>query len=172
MYSVAVELCGDDERLQDRDHWWTERGVGRLRKSIALWAPAVLLVAGLIGFVSTAGFSQEGPEVSFSRDIVPMFVESCTSCHTGAAPREGSANLNLEPQFAYGDLVRVLSGQVPTMARVMPNDPDNSYLLHKLMGTHADVGGRGQRMPRGADPWTEEQIELVRLWILQGAPNN
>lgn len=142
-----------------------------MRKTM-IWAPAVLLVAGLVVFVATAGFGQEAPEVSFSRDIVPMFVESCTACHTGEAARTGSSNLNLTPAFAYGDLIRVLSNQVGTMARVMPGDPDNSYLLHKLMGTQAEVGGRGQQMPRGAEPWTAEQIELVRLWIAQGAPNN
>lgn len=146
-----------------------------MKTTFKTWAPATVLVAMLVVALASVGFGQ-GAEttVSFANDIVPMFVASCTSCHTGEAARTGSANLNLDPEFAYGDLIRVMSGHVPTMARVMPGDPDASYLVHKLAGTQADVGGRGQRMPRGSEEnyWTDEQIELVRTWIAEGAQNN
>lgn len=144
-----------------------------MKTTFKTWTPAVVLVAMLVVAIASVGFSQSAePTVSFSEDIVPMFVASCTSCHTGEAARTGSSNLNLSPEYAYGDLIRVMSNHVPEMARVMPGDPDNSYLVHKLQGTQSEVGGRGQQMPRGQDPWTAEQIELVRTWIAEGAQNN
>jgi hypothetical protein len=58
------------------------------------------------------------------------------------------------------------------MMRVKPFLPDSSYLIHKIEGTQADVGGSGERMPRGGMPLTQAQIDLIRAWITVGAKNN
>jgi hypothetical protein len=55
---------------------------------------------------------------------------------------------------------------------VAPGDSDGSYLLHKLRGTQGEVGGGGLRMPYGALPLQQGQINLVQQWIEQGAPDN
>ena len=58
----------------------------------------------------------------------------------------------------------------PGATRVIPGDPDNSYLIHKLEGRQGIVG---ERMPRTSGPFlTEGQISVISRWIEIGAPNN
>jgi hypothetical protein len=94
---------------------------------------------------------------------------SCVGCHTsnGRVPAGG---LDLTSGVSYSRLVNVPSGQRPTLNRVTPGDPENSYLIHKLDGRPGIVGGR---MPRGTGPFlTEGQVLVIRRWIEQGAQNN
>ena len=94
---------------------------------------------------------------------------ACVNCHTsnGRVPAGG---LDLTAAVAYSRLVNVPSGQRPTLSRVTPGDPNNSYLVHKLEGTPGIVGGR---MPRGTGPFlTDGQMLVLRRWIEVGAPNN
>ena len=58
----------------------------------------------------------------------------------------------------------------PSATRVIPNDPDNSYMVQKLEGAAGIVG---ERMPQGQGPFlTEGQMIVIRQWIKDGAPNN
>lgn len=150
---------------------------------VAIAVTFVMVFAAALAFVSGNNTATAQSTVSFSQDIIPMFVESCTRCHGGEEATSGSASLNLDAPFAYDNLVNVLARPFrpaegeeveKEFFRVTPGMPEVSYLLHKLLGTHTIVGGTGQQMPRGADavPWTEDQIDLVRQWILAGAPNN
>jgi hypothetical protein len=66
--------------------------------------------------------------------------------------------------------VGVASSAKPGAVRVIPGDPDNSYIIHKLQGS-ADIVG--VRMPRGNGPYlTDGQILVIKRWIANGAPNN
>lgn len=110
--------------------------------------------------------SAEQP-VSFEADIQPIWNNYCVFCHmTGA---EG-AGLNLEPGLAYADLVGVPSVQ-SSLKRVEPGDPARSYLVHKLEGTHLEVGGQGAPMPLRAARLGDEELQLIRRWIEEGARN-
>ena len=94
---------------------------------------------------------------------------ACTSCHNaqGAA---FAAGLNLTGTTAYAQLVNAPSTGKPGATRVIPDDPDNSYLIHKIEGAPGIVG---QRMPRTNGPFlTPGQILIIRTWIRQGAQNN
>ena len=95
---------------------------------------------------------------------------ACTQCHTSIGGRIPPIGLSLDPGAAYGNLVNVASRQKPSLMRVAPGDPENSYLIHKLNG-RTDI--LGMRMPRTAGPFlTEGQIMVIRRWIELGAPNN
>ncbi|MGE0706586.1 MAG: hypothetical protein AB7N76_05775 [Planctomycetota bacterium] len=104
--------------------------------------------------------------------VQEVFDNVCLRCHAGA---ESAARLDLEAERAYATLVERPSRQLPGMLLVAPGEPERSYLLHKLRGTHLDVGGHGQRMPkngtwgRGGDitPLREQAIER---WVRDGAP--
>ena len=65
-------------------------------------------------------------------------------------------------------MMNVPSVQVATMDYVEPFDLDNSYLWHKLQGTQAGVGGSGAKMPKSGS-LTDDQLDIVRLWIEGGA---
>ncbi len=56
--------------------------------------------------------------------------------------------------------------------RIEPGDPERSYLIHKLRGTHLAVGGEGERMPIGFEPLAEREIAVFADWIKDCSPNN
>jgi hypothetical protein len=66
---------------------------------------------------------------------------------------------------SFAALVGVASLQVPTLSRVAPNDPDNSYLVQKIEGSAAG----GARMPFGGAPLDPAVIADIRQWITNGA---
>lgn len=74
---------------------------------------------------------------------------------------------------AYRGLVGAPSTESPLL-RVAPGKPDQSYLMHKLQGTHLSVGGSGDPMPKTDPPRLLEpaQLALFKSWIEAGAPNN
>ena len=80
--------------------------------------------------------------------------------------------MNLSAGQAYANTVNVPSNELPSMDRIEPGDPNQSYLVNKIQGTQGDVGGSGQRMPLGGDPLSEADINTIRAWITAGAENN
>lgn len=89
-------------------------------------------------------------------NVQTLLTSHCGSCHIDRTPVAGGLNL---VSFVEST-VDVPSAQVPTMKRIAPKDRANSYLFHKLNGTHATVGGVGRQMPP-AGPLSAEDIELV-----------
>lgn len=127
-----------------------------------------MVAAGLAAVLALGGVSDAQEAVHFDDQIQPLFNNNCVFCHmTGAE----SGGLNLEPGISYGQLVGVPSAQSP-LNRVEPGEPSNSYLVHKLEGTHLDVGGEGDLMPLGGMPLTADQLRLIRQWIEEGAQDN
>jgi hypothetical protein len=95
---------------------------------------------------------------------------ACNSCHTTAGGRVPPAGMDLGAPNAHAQLVNVPSIAKPGAIRVIPGDPENSYLIHKLEGRSGIVG---QRMPRTTGPFlTDGQMLVIRRWIELGAPNN
>ncbi len=111
--------------------------------------------------------------VSFATQVQAVFTGSCAfpgGCHAGDTPAMG---MNLSAGQAYAAIVDVASGELPSMDRIEPGQPDLSYLIHKIQGTQVSVGGSGQRMPAGgAQPLDPAVIEMIRLWVTQGARDN
>jgi hypothetical protein len=121
------------------------------------------------------------PEVSFSRDIVPILTSpltdgartntrACVGCH--------NASSIATPYYMadeFGELSHSLVVQNGTHLRVIPGDPLNSWLCQKVK-KYRYAGFTGQRMPNdtNANPvkLTTEQVNQVCHWIKQGALNN
>jgi hypothetical protein len=94
---------------------------------------------------------------------------SCVTCHTDVG-RTPAGGLILLHDRAYDQLVNVDSTEVPSLKRVKPGDPDNSYMVHKIEGRPGIVG---RRMPFNGPPYlTDGQILIMRRWIEEGAPRN
>lgn len=135
------------------------------------------LVAGLVAVAPHAaadggsGAESAGNPVSLSGQIQPLFDTHCVACHQYGVEQAG---LDLESGATYANLVGVPSTQSP-LRRVEPGAPAQSYLMHKLLGTHAEVGGSGVRMPltaAGNRAMSASEDALVRQWIEHGAPDN
>lgn len=105
---------------------------------------------------------------SFSREILPTLQSHCAICHSTGAE---AGHLGLAPSHAYTDLIKGLSTDTQ-LRLVKPGEPDRSYLIMKLEGTHLDHGGKGVRMPFGDIPLDKDFIGLIRQWIASGAPDN
>ena len=101
-------------------------------------------------------------QATFASIQTNIFTPLCTQCHAGAGAPLG---LRLDAANSYALLVGVASGEVPSLLRVKPSDPNNSYLIRKLEGTQS-VGGR---MPLGLPALLQADIAVVRQWITDGA---
>src|SRR5918996_5356713 len=55
----------------------------------------------------------------------------CLQCHTSTG-RNPAGGLNLNPDVAHAQLVNAPSVAKPGAIRVIPGDPDNSYVVRKL----------------------------------------
>jgi len=113
-------------------------------------------------FIVTVGLSaQEKKEtVSFSKDVMPVFVKRCLSCHNTE---------DESPSLLYLDNYKqLMSGESKHGPVVIPKKGDESILVKKLRGT-TDFG---RLMPRGRKPLDEETILMISRWIDQGAKNN
>jgi hypothetical protein len=99
-----------------------------------------------------------------------IFAEhGCTQsiCHGSAA----AGGLQLTPDVAYANLVDVRA-HTADLKLVAIGDNDRSYLWLKLAAATrpGSVAVNGAPMPNGLPPLTEDELELVRLWIYAGAP--
>ncbi len=84
-----------------------------------------------------------------------IFTPSCIGCHSGSNPPAG---LNLSAGQSFANLVNVPSTSNPSILRVAPGNPDNSYLVIQLQSGHRSR--------------PQSDIDMIRAWILAGAPNN
>lgn len=92
--------------------------------------------------------------VYFNRDVLPLLLSSCaySGCHDAATALDGVILNNYENVIQTAD--------------VRPGNPNGSDLYEVLIEDNPS-----KRMPLGQDPWSNDKIELVRKWILQGAKN-
>ncbi len=78
------------------------------------------------------------------------------------------AGLNLASGSSFLSLVNVKSIET-SLTLVIPSDPDESYLLHKLEGR---AGIAGERMPKGGPFLASDEVKAVSQWIADGALDN
>ena len=134
-----------------------------------LWSACDEEVSTLAGPTPTldASFASIQREIFESTDSAGR--TACTQCHTSLG-RNPAGQLNLTHDVAYDQLVNAAVrgvGQAGAL-RVIPGDPSNSYLIHKLEGKS---GITGNRMPNNGPPYlTLGQILILRRWIEIGAP--
>ena len=109
---------------------------------------------------------------SIQRDIFEAADSSgrknCTACHSSIG-RTPSGGMSLDHDVAYDSIVNGMSSRKPGSIRIVPGDPDGSYLVHKVEGASDIVG---VRMPQGGPYLSPGQITILRRWIEIGAPRN
>jgi uncharacterized protein (TIGR03118 family) len=112
-----------------------------------------------------------GPPVTLTQLQAQVFTPLCSGCHSGSQPAGGPlpGSQNLTAGNTFSNLVGVASLEQPGLQRVKPNDPDNSYVIHKVEGA---AGITGSRMPLGGPALPQATIDQIRSWISNGALNN
>ena len=88
--------------------------------------------------------------VDYNTEIQPIFNNNCGNCHLG----NSSGGLNLSN---YNNL---MSADV-----VEPGDHEDSELYDRITRDNSDAGD----MPPGNSELTQSQIDLIALWIDEGA---
>ena len=94
-----------------------------------------------------------------------VFTPICAKCHVGASAPEG---LQLSEGNAYNNLVGVPSTEQPSVLRVDPGNPADSYMIRKIMGTS---GISGAQMPYMLPPLPTATQAAMAQWVTNGAPN-
>ena len=95
------------------------------------------------------------PVIKFSDDIQPIIIGNCTAsgCHGNLNPQEFLL-------ATYEDVIK--------HGKVKAKDAHGSDLYKVIISNVEEI-----KMPRKPNPdLTEKQIELIYLWIMQGAKNN
>jgi mono/diheme cytochrome c family protein len=114
---------------------------------------ALFLVVALSGQASAGPPSAEGVEF-FEKNVRPLFVEYCQSCH---GPQKQSGGLRLDAKVAFlkgGD-----NGPV-----VVAGDPEKSPLLHAVR----QDGSVKKMPPKSKLP--DATVAILAEWIKRGAP--
>ena len=130
------------------------------------------LTAVLIGLVGCERADEDDVNASVEPTLTSIqtniFDLNCaiSGCHAGPGSAQG---LNLNEGESFSNIVNIGSREVPTLMRVNPGNPDQSYLYLKVVGTGAIVGAR---MPLGRPALTTEEIDIIRQWIEDGAMDN
>ena len=93
-------------------------------------------------------------QVDFSRDVEPLFKETCYSCH---GPKQQMGGLRLDEKVAA--MAGGYAGPV-----IKPGNSAESKLIHLVAGLKKDL-----IMPMVGERLTPEQVGLLRAWIDQGA---
>ena len=96
-----------------------------------------------------------GKAIDFERDVRPIFVAACVSCH-GAAKQRAGLRLDDGAEALKGGN----SGQV-----LKPGDAAGSRLFLMVAGLDAET----KMPPEGKKPLSKDELAILRAWIEQGA---
>ncbi|MDE0959200.1 MAG: DUF1549 domain-containing protein [Planctomycetota bacterium] len=97
---------------------------------------------------------RETGEVSYYRDIRPIFQASCHGCHQPAKAKG---------QYVMTNFASLLAGGGDDAA-IVAHQPDQSELIEMI----TPIDGESE-MPKKGDPLNPAQIKLIRDWISEGA---
>lgn len=138
------------------------------------WALSPLAAALLFNACQT---QEVGPTSSMTLSanlacIEPILVSNCATsgCHDSITQQHGM-DLSTSPSI-YDSLVNRDGLEVcrnVLKKRVVPGDPDNSFVLQKVTG-QVDCNLSQRMPPPPAPPLPADQIEMLRAWIATGAP--
>ncbi len=98
-------------------------------------------------------------EVSFYKDVRPIFQQHCNGCHQHAKPSGG---------FVMTSRTELLKAGESEKPGVVPGRPEASNLVAQV--TPHD--GKKPLMPRNQPPLIDRDVALVKKWIAQGAKDD
>lgn len=145
----------------------------RMQSTASLW---VLLLA------TPAVQAQQASTWSIIRDQI--FAENCTSCHVEGSSFARQSGLVLTANVAYQQLLdrppKNAAARADGLLRVSSGGLEGlhkSFLWEKLDAPNqehffSDHPFYGSMMPLSGPPLTNGELELIRRWIVGGAPEN
>ncbi|MDP1678014.1 MAG: hypothetical protein Q8L88_14240 [Bacteroidota bacterium] len=130
-------------------------------------------------FLAVIGCNNDEGSVTPPTVVIEPTLQSIQSvvfnnCSTLSCHGTGKGGLTLVNGKSYEQLVNQLSigdgEHSPKFFRVKPFSPDSSFLYIKITNPHSVT--QGDRMPQAGSPLSQNVIDVIKLWIAQGAKNN
>ena len=120
----------------------------------------VVLVGSLSLMIAQENFKEKNKAVSFSNDVFPIIKKRCLPCH--ASDSENPSELFME---SFPDIMKGGKHGKP----VIPKKGDESILVQKIKPSPPF----GDQMPlMTKKKLTDEEIEIFKKWIDEGAKKN
>ena len=111
--------------------------------------------------VAWSGAALAEEQVSYKLDVQPILQTRCVECHQPGGQGYEASGLDLT---SYKGLMKgTKHGPI-----VVPGEPFTSNLMVLVEG-RADPQ---VRMPHNQRPLLKQQVEILRLWVKQGAKDN
>jgi len=131
------------------------------RKEIRVYTKVLIQIVVLLMFILSVACTENEQQISFSKDVMPIFVEHCTQCHN-----EGGVGHN-ESGFLMKDYDSIMQGT--KLGPVIQAGQSHASTLQILVEHKADTS---INMPKGGIKLPKDKIEIIKKWIDQGAKNN
>lgn len=103
-------------------------------------------------------FGADSPEVSYYKQIRPIFQAHCQGCHQ---PAKASG------KYVMTEFAQLVAGGESASAAVVPGKPEKSYLIDQITVTDGAAA-----MPKDKPPLATADIDLIKTWIVQGAKDD
>ncbi len=120
-------------------------------EALTLFLRRALQLCGVCFLVAWFPVSSAEDSVDFAKQIAPLFQQHCINCHS--------------PGIEKGDVSLATIEDLTQNEFIVAGDPDASSLMQLI----SSEGGARPEMPKEQEPLTNEQVQLVRTWISQGA---
>ena len=137
----------------------TRRREVRIVMRQMVWG-ALVVVLSLTPALSMAEEASASDEVSYYRDVRPIFRDRCQGCHQ---PAKASGKFVLT---TFELLMK--GGRSDADPIVVPGKPDESLLVAEI----SPQGDEAPAMPKNAEPLSAGDVELIRQWIAAGAKDD
>lgn len=169
-----------------RDEGSRGRGKAPQLARVAAWLSsrsfAPLLAGALL--LAGGGCGEEDEGLTYSQNIRPIFGQRCAVCHRA----DGPSGVDIQDPYAATEglvnSVNRFQQMNPALnlpaRNVVPGEPDNSFLLHKIdpdIALPADPDGSGPleppagvKMPLQIPLLDCLQVHIIEQWVLAGAP--
>ncbi|MBM3824266.1 MAG: hypothetical protein FJ404_15490 [Verrucomicrobia bacterium] len=125
------------------------------RTLLKAWARALIRMAGAHALALAAIDLEAQPQVSWWKDITPIFKKSCNGCH--------------HPGKLKGDVDTSTYAGFAKPGKHGPNykagDPATSLVVEQITGKEPD-------MPKEGEPLSAAEVALIERWIKEGAKDD
>jgi WD40 repeat protein len=112
-------------------------------------------LVALVALVMALGSGSRAADVRFTRDVAPVFVQRCLTCHSREKAKGG---------YSLETVKALLSPGESKSPSIVPGKPEESR-LHLLVASPEE----DERMPQRGEPLTAEQVRVIEQWIRDGA---
>lgn len=115
----------------------------------------VIVISILVVFTVAFTYISTHKPVDFTLQVKPIINKNCITCHGGVKQKAGFSLL-----FREEALAKTKSGK----PAIIPGDADNSEMIKRLT-----LNDPEERMPYKHEPLSNENIDIIRRWINEGA---